>query len=592
MSELLQYTQVAFRQFKAFRSFTLNLRNFNIMVGPNNAGKSTVLVAFRILAAGLRKASTRRAQLLYGPEGPTLGYSVDLSALSIGEENIFYNYNDSQPATVSFTLTGDKRLLLYFPEAQSCYLFAADPKKRIETPKEFRAAFKCPVGFVPILGPVDHNERLYEKEAARLALFNYRAARNFRNIWYHYPDDFQSFREVLRETWPGMDIQKPELNWSYEKPVLNMFCAEQRITREIFWAGFGFQVWCQMLTHIVKSRTSSIFLIDEPDIYLHADLQRQLVHILSELGPTVLIATHSTEMVSEAEADEIMVIDKSKQWAKRIRDPTQLVQVFGSLGSNLNPILTQLSKTRRAVFVEGKDFQIFSKYARKLGLNELANRAGFAVIPIEGFNPDRVRSLKKGIELTLGVDVRAALVLDRDFRSDAECDAIAERCSSFCELTLIHRCKELENFLLIPESIDRAARRRLDERNRLTGGRARYVDVCGKVLDDIAERKKSYIISQFIASRRRFVRDCAPSEAEATTNQAALEAFEREWSKGVRRRLELVPGKEALSEVNQFLRKRYGVSVTASGIVNGMRSDEVPGEMRELLRSLAEFSAS
>ena len=28
------------------------------------------------------------------------------------------------------------------------------------------------------------------------------------------------------------------------------------------------------------------------------------------------------------------------------------------LGSNLNPILTQLAKTKRVLFVEGKDFQI------------------------------------------------------------------------------------------------------------------------------------------------------------------------------------------------------------------------------------------
>ena len=42
-----------------FKTFVLNLRHFNILVGPNNAGKSTILAAFRILAAAIRKASTR-----------------------------------------------------------------------------------------------------------------------------------------------------------------------------------------------------------------------------------------------------------------------------------------------------------------------------------------------------------------------------------------------------------------------------------------------------------------------------------------------------------------------------------------------------
>ena len=36
------------------------------------------------------------------------------------------------------------------------------------------------VAFVPVLGPVDHNEKLFEKEAARLALLSHGASRNFR----------------------------------------------------------------------------------------------------------------------------------------------------------------------------------------------------------------------------------------------------------------------------------------------------------------------------------------------------------------------------------------------------------------------------
>ena len=44
-----QFVRVEFSHFKAFKSFTLTLRHFNILVGPNNAGKSTILAAFRIL---------------------------------------------------------------------------------------------------------------------------------------------------------------------------------------------------------------------------------------------------------------------------------------------------------------------------------------------------------------------------------------------------------------------------------------------------------------------------------------------------------------------------------------------------------------
>ena len=109
--DLLHYTDVVFKRFKAFDSFKLNLRHFNILVGPNNAGKSTILAAFRILAAGLRRASARRPERLLGPDGRVLGYQIDLAPLSVGEENIFHDYNDSEPATVTFSISGGKKLV-------------------------------------------------------------------------------------------------------------------------------------------------------------------------------------------------------------------------------------------------------------------------------------------------------------------------------------------------------------------------------------------------------------------------------------------------------------------------------------------------
>lgn len=237
-----QFVRVEFTRFKAFKAFKLDLKHFNIMVGPNNAGKSTVLAAFRILAAALRRAAARRPMLVRGPHGTVSGYEVDLAAISVAEENIFFNYNEDEPAQVAFHLSNGNSLVLFFPEPETCYLLPDAQGRSFSSPSMFRKQFNCPIGFVPILGPVEHNEPLFEKEAARLALFNYRAARNFRNIWYHYPERFDEFREVLKQTWPGMDIEPPEVDRSHDRPRLHIYCPEKRIPRELFWSGFGFQV--------------------------------------------------------------------------------------------------------------------------------------------------------------------------------------------------------------------------------------------------------------------------------------------------------------------------------------------------------------
>ena len=81
MAELHRFVRIDFRRFKTFDTFTLHLRHFNVLVGPNNAGKSTVLAAFRILAAAMRKANTRSPETIQGPQGYTLGYVVDLEGV-------------------------------------------------------------------------------------------------------------------------------------------------------------------------------------------------------------------------------------------------------------------------------------------------------------------------------------------------------------------------------------------------------------------------------------------------------------------------------------------------------------------------------
>ena len=332
--------------------------------------------------------SPRRENLSITQPLEAYGYRVPLNDVPVATEAVFTNYDDSEPATIEFTLASKDKLRLIFPQNNLCYLVCDPRGKPVTTPSQFKRVYDAKIGFVPVLGPVEHNEPLYQKEAARLALLTHRASRNFRNIWYHYPDEFETFRTLVNSTWPDMDVEQPQIDHSHERPVLHMFCPEARHLREIFWAGFGFQVWCQMLTYIVRARDTSLLVIDEPDIYLHSDLQRQLVEILKIRTPDVLLATHSTEIISEVEPADLLVVDKKRRAAKRIHSQAALPPIFDVLGSRLNPTLTQLAKSRRVLFVEGKDFKLLSIFSRKIGKRALANQSDFAVIPVrEGSIP-------------------------------------------------------------------------------------------------------------------------------------------------------------------------------------------------------------
>jgi len=229
MPEQERFTSVRFHHYKAFRDYNLSLQKFNVLVGPNNSGKSTIVGAFRILGEGIRKARARNPEFVLGPNGQTRGYLVELHDIPVATENVFYNYDDSTPATVCFRISNGNELLLFFPEPGTCSLICQTVGRPVTSTASFKSQYNISVGFVPILGPVEHDEPLYQKDAARLALLTHRAARNFRNIWYHYPEDFDEFRTLLKVTWPGMDIDMPK-----SRRVTKNHCSECFVRRKEF----------------------------------------------------------------------------------------------------------------------------------------------------------------------------------------------------------------------------------------------------------------------------------------------------------------------------------------------------------------------
>jgi len=314
-----------------------------------------------------------------------------------------------------------------------------------------------------------------------------------------------------------------------------------------------------------------------------------LLGILRNLGPDILLATHSTEIITEAEADEILLVNKERRSARRLRNLGDIEHLFELLGSNINPILTQLAKTRRVLFVEGKDFQILGRFAQKLGNRTVANRSDFAVVPVEGFNPERIRSLKHGMETTLGGEIMAGAIFDRDYRSVEECAAVRAECESFCQFVEVHTCKEIENFVLVPSAMDRALQRRLEDRARRGGASMEFVPVAQDALDAFAESKKAYVFSQLSSEARRFARTLSPSRHESEIVEPVYAAFEAAWTT-FSGRISAIPGKDALSDFNRKAQDRFGVNVTTVAIVDAMTAGEVPSEVNRLIQNIHTFA--
>lgn len=577
-------TSVHFRFFKAFSDFSVSFEPMNILVGPNNSGKSTIIGVFRVLATAIQRARQRNPVQL-AERGGVLGYRIPWDSIPISLENAQTNYQDVE-SVVTFRLSNGNSLILIFPpNGQECLLLPEAYERGISRPSEFKAAFPIAIAPVPVLGPVEHEEAVVQLDTVKRNLATHRASRNFRNYWHHNINDFDSFRETVKATWPGMDIQAPELLGN--RKFLSMFSKEDRIDRELYWTGFGFQVWCQLLTHISRSAGATILVIDEPDIYLHPDLQRQLIALLRESGPDILLATHSTDIIGEADPTDILVVDKNQRSAKRVKGPEGIGRALEFVGSVHNFALTQIERAGRVLFVEGNDFTILRRFARRIGLPELATGTGLVPFPLGGFpSTAQLRGVTQGIRGTLAARVVFGGVFDRDFRSNEEIATIKQDMKRVLKVLGIHERKEIENYLLVPSVLDRALQRALRERARRLGTSIGNPENMHMLLDKITQGEKASLQAQYIAKRLDYLNHSRKDIS--TITRETIETFEGKWN-DINKRMDIVGGKQTLGALVSYVQQTYGVNLTTAKIIDAFGIAEVPADLLRLLRELDSF---
>jgi energy-coupling factor transporter ATP-binding protein EcfA2 len=559
----------------------------NILVGPNNCGKSTIIGAFRVLDIALRQARYKEATRVLGQDQRQyFGYKITEENLPISIENVHTDYSD-EDSLVTFKCSNGNRLKLFFPAGGGCNFIAEADAEIVRTPRVFRREFPISIQIVPVLGPVEHEEVVLSEDTVRRGLSTHRASRHFRNYWRYYPDGFDEFASLIQRTWPGLDIQRPELSEPLTRKLV-MFCLENRISREIYWAGFGFQVWCQLLTHVARAKDASLLVVDEPEVYLHPDVQRQLVGILRDAGPDILMASHSTEIMSEADASEIILIDKTKHIGRHLHDIEGVQAALEAVGSIQNITLTQLARSGRLLFVEGlDDFKVLRRFAKIAKLSDLATGVDITAVESEGFSSwDRTASAAWGFEKALGGTLRVGAIFDRDYYSDEEIKDISDKMSRHLRLVHIHSRKEVENYLLNPDVLERALGKALAERERRAGIKVSRSKTVHSILDKVTSQLKTDIQAQLIEKRASFLKKTGKDPA--TITKETIEWFENMWS-ALGTRMEVVPGKEVLGSLRKEIATLYSVTLTDFRIIDEFELEEIPSDLRELLRKLEEF---
>ncbi|EMK6954874.1 AAA family ATPase [Vibrio cholerae] len=582
----VRISSVKFTNFKALKDYSVSITDTNILVGPNNAGKSTIISAFRILDVALRKAKRRKPERVPYPDGKSgFGHRVPEHQISVSLENVATDYNEND-SKIEFRLSNKNKLILFFPNEGGCILFWDTNGASIQTPSKFKSEFPIDIQVVPVLGPLEHEEAFVNEDTVKNALNTHRASRHFRNYWYYFNDSWDDFSKMVSETWSGMVINKPEIDAINKK--LSMFVSENRIDREVYWSGFGFQIWCQLLTHLSRAKSATLVIIDEPEIYLHPDVQRQLLNILREIDVDIILATHSVEIIGEADPSEILLINKSNHSAKRLKDIEGVQVAIESLGSTQNVTLTHLARTKKILFVEGmSDYKSIRRFAKNMGFNDLASGNDLTSFESGGFSSwEKILSFAWGVKNTIDSSLKLFAVYDRDYYCQDQIDEITKKLSAELSFSHIHNRKEMENYLLIIPVLERAFIKRIHAREQIVGSKIKIERRIKDYLIEITEKIKLDVQSQYISKRMDF--NTGKGLDTSTISRKAIEDFEQLWS-NLDTRMGIVPGKTTIRMLRSLIQDDYKVNLTDFQIIDEFKNTEIPEDLSNLIRKLESF---
>src|SRR5262249_1288294 len=141
-------------------------------------------------------------------------------------------------------------------------------------------------------------------------------------------------------------------------------------------------------------------------------------------------------------------------------------------------------------------------------------------------------------------------------------------------------CKEIENYLLKPEPLARAITRRIKSTGKLESLDA--ARVC-QILSEVTERMKSEVFGQFSSRQRKFLRRTNRTIDESAIIKEIHGHLKGAWE-SLPERLNIVPGKQVISSLNDYLQSHFSVSISVLGIADNFEQEEIADEMAAILR--------
>lgn len=382
--------KLVIENFRCYEKSTITFNGTSILVGKNNAGKSTMIEALKIISSVTRKYRTLRfiAPPDWATNAEATGVSPNVENMNISDRGIFNMYGEP-PAIIEAVFSNGTSIKAYVGEGLSIFALLFDEEGvPIRSNKEAKNVNIPTIEVLPQISAVLDEEKVIKKSTVDGNRSTRLASRNFRNQLFYYKEVFPDFKELVESTWEELQVNPVESSFSNEGQFLHFFVRVRSFVAELGWMGHGLQMWIQTMWFISQCPSDAIVVLDEPDVYMHADLQRRLVRIITPMFSQLIIATHSLEIIEEVPSDCIIPIDSNKRQIKPIGDESALSALSEELGSPLNIDLARLFISNRFIIWDGgeSDRAILSAFQSVLYPQDLHPIITYPKAYVNGWN--------------------------------------------------------------------------------------------------------------------------------------------------------------------------------------------------------------
>ena len=584
---------VTVKNFCGFKSFTAPLRDFSLLIGPNNGGKTTVLRAIKFCIEGCRS-------LYYPQDQPHLDHVTrkDMrgplqpvaNACGITNLNSLYFDRDRiEPASVSLVIAGPDRLTIdvecgpgrdviqgrfHFNDTVSYELSPDAVRDALRLLMSLRAEFVPPPATITPVEPVMDWQNLHSQIAAG------RFAETWRNRlhWMSEGRESEAFQRVVNRVqryMDGIEIRPPRRG--KQQSHVEIIYVEDGVEHDIAAAGGGMRTLLT-LAAAVELSDSSILLFDEPDSHLHSAVQRQVASFLQESASPdrqVIATSHAPDFIEECDIANSFWISRAERKARECDD---IGRVLIDLGAVSHTQALAHVGADCLVCVEGRlDRRALGSVLRQCGKAGLLER--MRVDKLRGYgNADRLPGVLAAMRAFRNLRIAIVAILDADF---TEPDPRGSEEIRGGVLFLRLPCKELENLLLIADSSISAAVARAAERRRgFTQDEVRTPSE-----DEIKHKVRELSAAVDIRDTVKPQWMCSWAQRqkvnlnEPGSLQRVEEEFQKYWDRD-EWRIRCCPGKEVLKRLRRWLQDEYHLTLTDGLLFDSYQPD---AEMMRLI---------